>query len=96
MCKGISKTIKNYRGIVNIPDKFYRIAFDYKNTRAVAWVVPNDASVKNHSKGMREEEYLSSIDTIEAMTGLNFFSLMSKDIQDKLESEVGTIKWLKK
>jgi DNA/RNA endonuclease G (NUC1) len=76
-----SKTIRNYRGIADIPDSFYRIIFNPLLKKASAWIIPNAKinGVFNLS------DYLVSVDKIENLTGLDFFNMYSLSEQESIE-----------
>jgi endonuclease G len=76
-----SKTIRNYRGIADIPDAFYRIIFNPTLKKASAWIIPNAKinSIFNLS------DYLVTVDVIEGLTGLDFFNTSSSSEQESIE-----------
>lgn len=76
---------------VAVPTHFFRILI--RKTRdsvieAQTFLVPNSADVE---KGL--EQYLSSIDKVESVTGVNLFSLLSEQEQRRIKSTVSTELW---
>lgn len=65
---------------VSVPDRFFKIVFDTRLTRAIAFVLPNkkqsDADLK---------EFVVTIDEIEAQTGIDFFSDFPRRKEKKIE-----------
>lgn len=66
---------------VSIPEKYFKIAVDLKNNRAIAFVMPNKKAEYPH------ESYAVSIDEVEKMTGINFFANLPDDLENKLEAQ---------
>jgi len=75
------------RGVnqVSIPKCFYKIAYDMQNQRAVAFLVP-------HKKFEHKIDYYAvSIDSIEALTGIDFFPNLPDDIENKIEKQCDVV-----
>ena len=75
---------------VGVPKRFYKIIFDYTEpqVKAIAFLIPNkssEAALYN---------YVVSIDSIEKLTGIDFFPALPDDLEDKLESHSTYKKWL--
>ncbi len=69
---------------VAVPNQFYKIIFDYSNKKqpkVVAFLMPN----KNSDKPLYK--FTTSIDTIEKLTGIDFFPALPNDIENRLESK---------
>jgi len=64
---------------VSVPDQFYKIIYDVKNQKMFAYLMPN-------KKIESREKYVVTVDSIEALTGINFFADLSDDLEDKLEA----------
>ena len=64
---------------VSVPDQFYKIIYDAKNQKMFAYLMPN-------KKIESREKYVVTVDSIEALTGINFFADLSDDLEDKLEA----------
>ncbi len=75
---------------IEIPDAFYKIIFDEQdnNIRALAFIVPQTVTGKE-----RFEQFLTSINEIERLTGLDFLWPLSPEVQQRLESEVANKLW---
>lgn len=78
------------RGInkVSIPEYYFKVALDLTNQRAIGFMMPNKACeypVMN---------YACSIDSVEAVTGINFFEKLPDDTEQKLESSFDINKWV--
>ena len=70
---------------VEIPDAFFKILIDEDRgkVRVLPFIVPQKVSGKEILN-----DFLTSVDEIEKQTGLDFFTPMDKEFQDKLESFV--------
>ncbi len=68
---------------VAVPNQFYKIILDYDkdNLKAIAFLMPNKDSDKPLYK------FVTSIDTIEKLTGIDFFPALPDSIESKLESK---------
>lgn len=78
------------RGVnkVSIPEYYYKVALDYVNKRSIAFIMPN-----------KECEfpvmyYACSIDSVEKVTGIDFFAKLPIEEQSKLESAFDMNKWV--
>lgn len=71
---------------VAVPVQFYKIAYEPARNRAIALVLPN-----KKIKGNDLEPFVTSIDEIEELTGLNFFPDVRKSKQRSMERNVGTL-----
>lgn len=75
-----------------VPDAFFLIVTDREEStgalRTLAFLVPHESEPKNNPK-----LYLTSIDTIEETTGLDFFTSLPDEIQAALESPVAKTIW---
>ena len=83
----ICGSIKN--GTISVPCSYYKIVFkDNGNEKdAIALLLNNQGS----SSSLKS--FVTSIDNIEALTGIDFFSGLSDDIENKLESTINTSSW---
>ncbi len=89
---GVLKTglKKIERGVnkVSIPEQYYKVALDLVNHRAIGFIMPNiDCEYPVMS-------YAVSIDSIEAVTGLDFFYNLPDEIENKLETGIDISKWI--
>lgn len=74
---------------VAVPNHFFKIILDYNNSnpKAIAFLMPNKKSKEPIYK------FTTSIDTIEKLTGIDFFPALSDDIEDSLESNSDYKDW---
>ncbi len=75
---------------VSIPNYFYKIAFDKKNKRAFAFLIPHKKLEYNL------EHYLVSIDSIENLTGIDFFYKLPDDIENDIEKQSNFLHFVSK
>ena len=68
---------------VSVPTHFYKILFRYKNGKphAIAWLMPQEGT-SNYT------DFYTSVDTIEAATGIDFFTDFDDEIEARFESQV--------
>ena len=64
---------------MSVPDQFYKIIYDAKNQKMFFYLMPNK---KNGSI----EKYVEKVDSIEALTGIDFYHQLDDELEDKLES----------
>ena len=64
---------------VSVPDQFYKIIYDVKNQKMFAYLMPN-------KKIESREKYVVTVDSIEALTGIDFYHQLDDELEDKLES----------
>ena len=72
---------------VTLPTHFYKIAYDPKAQRAIAFILPNK---KIDTKGKRVADalqpFIVSVRAVEARTGIDFFAAFTKARQTALEA----------
>lgn len=79
----------NRAGLVEIPEAFYKIiVVPAESPRALAFIMPQEVGGNEPL-----DDYLVSIDEVEARTGLNFFPRLSEEAAAALEGEVVTEGW---
>ncbi len=68
---------------VSIPNAFYKVVLFRKNSQllAVAFLIPHEASK------MSIKYFSVPVDSVEKITGINFFSQLPNDIEDLIESK---------
>lgn len=78
------------RGVnkVSIPEYYFKVAMDPENHRAIGFVMPNKACE------YPVMHYACSIDSIEAITGIDFFPALADDTEGLLESRFDISKWV--
>ncbi len=79
---------------VAVPTAFFKIVVDMQNPQnpdVLAFLVPHIDTVAGPERNI--ETYLTSVDRIEELTGLNFLTNLSTNVQDNIESVVPTSPW---
>ncbi len=75
---------------VSVPDKYYKVILDYTEpeAKAIAFLMSNEISYQPLQR------YATTIDAVEAATGIDFFhNLLPDDVEERLESTYDTNKW---
>lgn len=74
---------------VSVPEYFYKVVADLeaKEPKGIAYVMKNDVNE------LPVVSYAISIDSVETLTGLDFFSSLSEEIQAKVEADDDYRKW---
>lgn len=88
--KGKSKRLNNAWN-VEIPDAFYKIyarPTPYNTPKILAFLMPQ--TVKGNEPLTR---FLTTVDNIEKLTGLDFFADLEDPIENKLESTIASTSW---
>ena len=69
---------------VKVPDAFFKVILINKENkqRALGFLFENESGERPL------EEYLTPVDSIEKLTGMDFFSALPDNIENKLEAEV--------
>lgn len=80
-----SKRIGQHK--VAVPDRFFKVVLIYnrKNPMAMGFLFNNKAG---HNK---LEKYMVSVDSIETITGLDFFSRLPDDVENRIEAIVPSL-----
>lgn len=86
--------------MVDIPDGFYRIAYDPLGNRVSAWLLPNGPVGESQYPGINGLDdpllrYVVSIDIIEKLTKLDFFNALPHDVEATLEASATPPDWLR-
>jgi endonuclease G len=71
---------------VAIPEKFFKIAYEPARHRAIALVLPNE-----QIKGSDLTPFVTTIDAVEELTGLDFFPDLPKSEQLRIEGNTSTL-----
>ena len=83
---GESRFMKNTD--ISIPDAFYKVALDMTPPmKMIAFIVPNRASKKP------VRSFVVTVDEVEAITGMNFFSNLDDPVENKLEKTADITGW---
>ncbi len=74
---------------VAVPNYFYKIILDYTEPeiKAIAFLIPHEAS----EKGLYQ--FVTSIDKIEALTGIDFFPKLDDKTENELEASESYTNW---
>ena len=74
---------------VSIPEFYYKIILDIegKEKKAIAFLMPNKECT------YPVISYAVTVDSIESLTGLDFFSALEDDLEKQLESKADSKKW---
>ena len=64
---------------VSVPDQFYKIIYDAKNQMMFAYLMEN-------KKLESLERHVATVDSIEALTGIDFYHELDDELENKLES----------
>lgn len=88
--KGNMKTIGS--GQISVPNEFYKIVVDATdgNYKAIAFLIPNKPSPESFYR------YVVSIDSIETITGIDFFPNLPDTVENEMESKIDLKAWVKK
>lgn len=87
--KGLPTIGKNHK--ISIPEAYYKVLLDYREpeVKGIAFLVPH--------KGMERKptEFLVSIDSVEKVTGIDFFSQLPDALENAIEKSCEPLKWEK-
>lgn len=83
--KGELETIGSER--VAVPKLFYKIVYDPENEKMIAFLMPNKDS--NESLG----NFVVTVDSVEVLTGIDFFPQLDDQLEDKLEAMSAYKNW---
>jgi endonuclease G len=74
---------------VAIPRYYYKVILDYKlpEYKAIAFVLPNEGSKQSVF------DFAVSIDSVEHLTGIDFFPALPDSLEEELESHFYIDKW---
>ncbi|PKA82503.1 endonuclease G [Ulvibacter sp. MAR_2010_11] len=74
---------------VSVPEAFYKIVLDASegHYKAIAFLIPNEPTNNSYY------DYVVTIDSIEAQTGIDFFPKLSENIEKQLEATIDLKAW---
>jgi len=72
---------------VTIPSKFYKIVYSFDKNSMIGFLAPNKKS------NFKLESFVVEVDSIEKITGINFYEDLPDNIENLLESEINLKKW---
>lgn len=84
--EGEVKVIERSNNKVAIPSKFFKVALDLKNNRAIGFILPHQENLQYPI-----ESYITSVDKVEELTGFNFFPSLE---DETCESSYNAESWL--
>jgi endonuclease G len=73
---------------VSVPNYFYKILLTTDGEKMIGFLLPHE----NSNKALYE--FVVSVDSIEKMTGIDFFPNLEDDVEEKLESNTSYKNWL--
>jgi len=78
---------------VGIPDAFFKIVVRVidEQVAVLAFIYPNQDN--GHPGGYEHSAYLTSVDEIEVLTGMDFFAALDDELEEALESQVAAEIW---
>lgn len=71
---------------ITVPGSYYKIIFR-DNDKMIGFLLKHESSSKNLS------QFAVKVDTIEALTGIDFFSGLDNELENRLESKVEFVNW---
>ena len=72
---------------VTIPSKYYKVIYSPKNNSMIGFLLSNKGS------SSELKSFMVSIDSIESITGIDFFHELPNEIENSLESKVNLEDW---
>lgn len=83
-----TKTLTIGSNAVTVPDAFYKVVYDQTHPqKMIAFIVPNEGS------SAPLQNFTVTVDMVEEMTGLDFFSEVPQPLQENLESSIDINAW---
>lgn len=77
------------RNKVSVPNYFYKVILDtsHQKTKGIGFVIPNKKSANTIGS------FAMTIDSVETVTGLDFFPLLPDSVENKVESQIKLTDW---
>ena len=75
------------KNAVTVPGYYYKIILDLVRKDAIAFVFPNEKA------SSKLESYVSTIDQVENLTGINFFASVDDAVENEFESKSNPVNW---
>jgi len=73
---------------VTVPSRFYKVIYDLTGEKKmIAFILPNEKGTKPL------QNYVVTVDSVQKITGINFFYCLPDSIQNKLENTSNISKW---
>ena len=76
-----------FKNSVSVPREFYKLIYMPSEKKMIAFLMPNQ-KINGQLK-----DYVVSVDTVEELTGIDFYSELDDMLEEKLEAEVNPNKW---
>ncbi|OFY26170.1 MAG: hypothetical protein A2X01_12295 [Bacteroidetes bacterium GWF2_35_48] len=76
-------------GAITVPKYFYKVILNKtkQSTKIIALILPNEAGTKQLN------EYTVTVDSLEKLTGIDFFSALTDSIENQIESKIDLKNW---
>lgn len=72
---------------VTVPKYFYKVLYDPRNEKMIAFLIPNERSSKPLSY------FVVTVDSLEKLTGIDFFPELPDSLENRLESQKDLYGW---
>jgi len=72
---------------VKVPASFYKVLYNPAQQQMIAFILPNQASF------LPFQRYTSTVDSLEELTGIDFFSQLPDNLENRLESKIVLAGW---
>lgn len=72
---------------VSVPEAYYKIVYDPRRQEAIALLVPHASSKKS------PRHFVVSIDSVETVTGIDFFPALPDSLEAPLEAQIHPDRW---
>lgn len=82
------KKIEQGRNKVSIPEQYFKVVLDMEHQQAIGFIMPNQDCKQTVM------HYACTIDSVESVTGIDFFPNLLQSQQDMLERNYNIEKWL--
>ncbi len=82
------ETIERSSNKISVPNYYFKVVLDLVNEKAIGFVMPNKALKKSISS------FAVSINEVEALTGINFFSKIEDGLEERLEGQNNSEDWI--
>ena len=76
-----------FKNSVSVPREFYKLIYMPSENKMIAFLMPNQ-KINGQLK-----DYVVSVDKVEQLTGIDFYSELDDVLEEKLEAEVNPSKW---
>lgn len=80
--------IEKGKNKVSIPEKYFKVCYDAVNQKGIAFIMPNKLCENPILY------YACSIDSVEALTGIDFFCNLPDVLEEEIEKKIDGQKWV--